>query len=536
MSEWLENHDWGPILNEKSTNKKAESLQNILVVKFNEYFPEKKKVISSDDQPFVTQKLKSLKRRKGREYHKHRKSQKWVDLEEKYQKELTEAKSTYYKRKIKKLRKIDPKKWYEALKKLTRYDQQKKEEIEVESIKEMSDEKQAELIADKFSEVSLEYDSLTTEGLVIPYFEEKDIPQFTVREVEDVLKEMDSKKSSVNGDIPAKIFKKFAVFLALPISDLINSSIREGIWPDICKLEIVTPVPKEYPPKEIDHLRNISGLLNLDKIAEKLITRLIISDMKHNLDPSQYANQKGISIQHYLIKLIDRILLALDKQESCAVIATLVDWKQAFSRQCPRLGIESFIKNGVRPALIPTLISYFQGRRMKVKWHGQMSTIRELKGGGPQGSSFGIWEYLSQSNDNADSVPVEDRFKFVDDLSFIEIIYLLNVGLASYNIRAHVSSDIPVHNQLIPKEHLASQEHLLSINKWTKAKKMKLNVKKTKNMVFNRSPNQFVTKLEVNSEEIETVKETVLLGTVITDSLTWDRNFEELIKKAYKRM
>ena len=419
---------------------------------------------------------------------------------------------------------------------MTRYDQQKKEEIEVESIKEMSDEKQAELIADKFSEVSLEYDSLTTEGLVIPYFEEKDIPQFTVREVEDVLKEMDSKKSSVNGDIPAKIFKKFAVFLALPISDLINSSIREGIWPDICKLEIVTPVPKEYPPKEIDQLRNISGLLNLDKIAEKLITRLIISDMKYNLDPSQYANQKGISIQHYLIKLIDRILLALDKQESCAVIATLVDWKQAFSRQCPRLGIESFIKNGVRPALIPTLISYFQGRRMKVKWHGQMSTIRELKGGGPQGSSFGIWEYLSQSNDNADSVPVEDRFKFVDDLSFIEIIYLLNVGLASYNIRAHVSSDIPVHNQLIPKEHLASQEHLLSINKWTKAKKMKLNVKKTKNMVFNRSPNQFVTKLEVNSEEIETVKETVLLGTVITDSLTWDRNCEELIKKAYKRM
>ena len=191
MSEWLENHDWGPILNEKSTNKKAESLQNILLVKFNEYFPEKKKVISSDDQPFVTQKLKSLKRRKGREYHKHRKSQKWVDLEEKYQKELTEAKSTYYKRKIKKLRKTDPKKWYEALKKLTRYDQQKKEEIEVESIKEMSDEKQAELIADKFSEVSLEYDSLTTEGLVIPDFEEKDIPQFTVREVEDVLKEMD---------------------------------------------------------------------------------------------------------------------------------------------------------------------------------------------------------------------------------------------------------------------------------------------------------------------------------------------------------
>jgi len=55
-------------------------------------------------------------------------------------------------------------------------------------------------------------------------------------------------------------------------------------------------------------------------------------------------------------------------------------------------------------------------------------------------------------------------------------------------------------------------------------------------MVFNFSANQFVTKMEVNNEKIETVKETILLGTVITDNLSWDRNCEELIKKAYKRM
>ena len=65
---------------------------------------------------------------------------------------------------------------------------------------------------------------------------------------------------------------------------------------------------------------------------------------------------------------------------------------------------------------------------------------------------------------------------------------------------------------------------------------MKLNEKKTKNMVFNFSPKQFVTKMVVNNEKIETVKETMLLGTVITDNLTWDRNCEELTKKAYKRM
>ena len=127
------------------------------------------------------------------------------------------------------------------------------------------------------------------------------------------------------------------------------------------------------------------------------MSKLMISDMKKNLDPSQFANQKGLSIQHYLIKMLDRVLEALDKNskgETCAVIATLVDWKQAFPWQCPKLGVESFIKNGVRPALIPLLVNYFQGRKMKVKWHGEFSTTRELNGGGPQGSTFGIWVYL----------------------------------------------------------------------------------------------------------------------------------------------
>ena len=81
---------------------------------------------------------------------------------------------------------------------------------------------------------------------------------------------------------------------------------------------------------------------------------------------------------------------------------------------------------------------------MQVKWHGKLSSVKELKGGGPQGSTFGIWEYLSQSNDNVNCISESERFKFVDDLSFLEIINLLSVGIASYNVRAHVPSDVLV--------------------------------------------------------------------------------------------
>ena len=399
-----------------------------------------------------------------------------------YESELSKARKDFYNKKIKNLKKVKSKNWFREFKKLTSFDQQKSDEIIVEAIKDLSPKEQAELIADKFASVSQEYDKLENEDIDIPVFDLNEIPVISEEDVKLALDSIDSNKSNVENDVPGKILKHFSNQLAKPVASILNTSIQQGCWPNILKLEIVTPVPKVFPPKEIDDLRNISGLLNLDKIAEKIIAKMMIADMRKKLDPSQYANQKGISIQHYLVKLIDKILQTMDgnaKRESVAVLATLVDWKQAFPRQCPKLGIKSFIENGVRPALIPMLINYFQGREMKVKWKGEVSSRRELKGGGPQGSTFGIWEYLSQSNDNANCLDESERFKFVDDLTFLEIIHLLNVGLATYNVKQQIPSNIPTHNQFIAAENLKSQKNLNLINQWTKKKKMVLNEKKT---------------------------------------------------------
>ena len=141
-----------------------------------------------------------------------------------------------------------------------------------------------------------------------------------------------------------------------------------------------------------------------------------------------------------------------------------IDWKQAYSRQCHSLGVKSFIENGVRPSIIPLLISYFQDRVMRVKWHGKMSKTRKLPGCGAMGTSLGNWEFLSQTKNNADCVPIEDRFKFVDDLSTLEVINLL--------IRNQVPSDIPEHGQFIAAENLQLQTYLNEINEWSKNKKL----------------------------------------------------------------
>ena len=145
-------------------------------------------------------------------------------------------------------------------------------------------------------------------------------------DVREILAGLDENKSNVQGDIPAKLLKHFAASLAKPVANVIFASIRQGIWPDILKLEMVTPVPKVHPPKNIEDLRNISGLLNLDKVAEKFISKMMISDMKKNIDPSQFANQKGQSIQHYLVKMIDIILEALEEMQKVKVVLFFQSW------------------------------------------------------------------------------------------------------------------------------------------------------------------------------------------------------------------
>ena len=87
-----------------------------------------------------------------------------------------------------------------------------------------------------------------------------------------------------------------------------NSELGKKIY----KKEKVTPIPKVFPPETIDQLRPIASLINLNKIQEAAIANLVIQDMEENLDPSQYGNRKQTSIQHYLVKLLHRILAGVD--------------------------------------------------------------------------------------------------------------------------------------------------------------------------------------------------------------------------------
>ena len=172
-----------------------------------------------------------------------------------------------------------------------------------------------------------------------------------------------------------------------------------------------------------------------------------------------------------------------------------------------------------------------------MKWNGQTSSFQRMNGGGAQGGLPGILEYLSQNNDCATFLSEDERYTYINDLSILEMINLISVGISSYNCKLQIPSDIQTEHKFLPPANIKSQHYLDQIEEWTTNKKMKVNNKKSKYMIVNFTKNyQVNTRLKLEDKLLEQVNQTRLLGVMIDERLSWQSNTTFIVKKAYKRM
>ena len=98
---------------------------------------------------------------------------------------------------------------------------------------------------------------------------------------------MNKKSATVNNDVPIKLLCQFSEYISKPLCNILNSMFEQGTYPTIWKQEYITPVEKVSPAEDMSQLRPISVCLNFAKLADKIISHLIIKDMAPQRDPSQ---------------------------------------------------------------------------------------------------------------------------------------------------------------------------------------------------------------------------------------------------------
>ena len=368
---WIEEQRWLEVYTCKNAHEKAERFQHLVMDNFQRCFPLKRMKVCDEDQPWASKSLKRLDRLRKREFYKHKQSEKWFSLNRQFEEKCAEEKSKYFQNIVSDLKESNISQWYSKVKRMAGQDQYSTDDISVDELIGLSNPDQAEKIADHYASISNLYQPLTNED----FLEFSDPSKFTPPKISPskiakIISSMNKKAAAVPGDLPMRIIAEFSDELSRPLAHLINNCFSQGIYPNLWKVEYVTPVPKCFPPERLTDLRKIAGLLNFSKITDKIIAEYISEDMKLMKDKSQYGNQKKLSTQHYLINMLHKILTSLDKNSvsnSIAVILQMVDWSQAFDMQSHKPGIKSFMENGVRPSLIPILISFFKKREMVVK-------------------------------------------------------------------------------------------------------------------------------------------------------------------------
>ena len=65
-------------------------------------------------------------------------------------------------------------------------------------------------------------------------------------------------------------------------------------------------------------------------------------------------------------------------------------------------------------------------------------------------------EYLVQSNDNCDYVDPDMKFKFVDDLTILELVMMGGI-VSEYEFELHVASDIGINEKYVAADNLTTQ-------------------------------------------------------------------------------
>ena len=376
-------HPWVEVLECEDGHKKAAIFHDTIGRFRDRHFPEKLVKMSSLDKDWMHPDLKIIYIEMTKEYYKNRKSEKWKRLYVKFRRSKRRVvKGINYTQFANKLIEGSKGNFYRQVRKVGGL-KSKSKKLFIASLEGKSDLECAQAIGEQYSAISQAYSPVDLAALPA-YLPAQQAPQVGEMEVWEKLRNLKKTKSMFPIDLPEPIRKEFSLELTTPLVNIYNTCLNQGIFPNIWKQELVTPVPKMEYPKEIKDTRKISCLSDYCKVFEGFLKKWILDDISKSESFSQFGGKKGIGAEHMLVCMVDRILKLLDTREGRAlVISSQNDWANAFDRQDPTKKVQKFIWMEIRPSLIPVLIDFLSGRSMEIKYNGKQAGPFKLVGGSP---------------------------------------------------------------------------------------------------------------------------------------------------------
>ena len=332
------------------------------------------------------------------------------------------------------------------------------------------------------------------------------IPLAQISDIQDILKNINIKKSAGPGMILPSLVKMCSNVIDEPLTNVINHIITNSIFPDSSKIAHVTPIYKKKGRTDKANYRPVSVIGTLPKILERYIQNKVCEHIDTCLSNLISAYRKQYSSNHVLIRLIEKWKQQMDNK--LFVGAVLMDLSKAFDCVPHDLLIAKLHAYGFEMKTLILFYSYLKNRKQCVKINNVFSSFMVLVSGVPQGSILG---------------PILFNI-FINDL-----VYFVKSDLGNFaddNSISDAAKTIPDLINILENESSNAIE-------WFRGNDMIVNPEKFQAIIFNRRPKDANTyTLKFDGKEIHTSPIVVLLGIEIDDNLTFKKHIHQLVKKA----
>ena len=337
----------------------------------------------------------------------------------------------------------------------------------------------------------------------------------TADEVTTIIKGMKTKSCELDF-LPTSLLKKALPYVINTITNIMNVSLEQGVFPDSWKTAIIRPLLKKHGLELItSNYRPVSNLPFLSKVLEKIVlARYNDHCDRYNLIPSfQSAYRPKHSCETSMVKLVNDLLWSMERKEATAV--AVIDLSAAFDTVDHNILINLLHETfGIGDKALRWFQSYLENRYCKVKIGKDYSEKKLLNFSVPQGSCVGPVLYLSYAASISDVVSDVSEEGDPRPISII--------GFADDH--AMKKSFIPT---LEDDEEVCIaniQACLFRVKEWMDSMRLKMNEGKTEFIIIGSShqiAKCSTTHLNVNNIEVQRSSVIKYLGTHMDEKLSF---------------
>jgi hypothetical protein len=238
-----------------------------------------------------------------------------------------------------------------------------------------------------------------------------------------ILQQLDEKVATGPDKLPAKIWKRCAQALAVPVVLVARLCLSTGKWPDEWRFHWVVPLFKKGAKHDPAKYRGIHLTSVFSKAVERVIGSVLVPFLQRvsGFGDNQWAYQIGRSSNDLLALLATTWLSAFESHGKIG--AFLSDISGAFDRVPTARLIRKLIRSGVGAKMAAFLADYLAPRIAGVAVNGVMSDLSVLSNMVFQGTVLGppLWNVFFADVADAVRISGSSESVFADDLNAFRV-------------------------------------------------------------------------------------------------------------------